>query len=169
MSYESVYSHACSLFDMESLIAYFAVQTYINNSAGDWPRTNIALWRAKKTSEEPYQDGKWRWMLYDLNGGVPMEFSRVNDDTIKYLLDNSLLFKNLWEQPDFKQEFLQRLGKIKELLSGAIVAPSTVGAPTVTAPSLSTSSTLSNSTVWPSSASLMRFTNSFAPCSTLNC
>lgn len=112
MSVESNYEQACLIFDMDSFIDYFAVQTYINNSADDWPNTNIALWRTKSITDQPNQDGKWRWLLFDLNGKVLLDNDYVEVDTVDYLLSNSKMFRNLWSQPIFKERFLNRLGQL---------------------------------------------------------
>ena len=113
----SNYEKACSLFDMSSLIDYFAVQTYINNSAGDWPASNIAAWRSRSTdtSYSRYKDGKWRWMLFDLNGGILLDNYYVGIDTINYFLVNSKLFSSLWKQELFKVQFLSRLESLSDV------------------------------------------------------
>lgn len=37
------FQQVCNLFDMDSLIDYFAIGAYIHNCAGDWPQLNTAL------------------------------------------------------------------------------------------------------------------------------
>ena len=52
------------MIDISSFIDYFAVEGYIAR-CGDWPNGNFALWRSRNVSEKPYEDGKWRWMLFN--------------------------------------------------------------------------------------------------------
>ena len=44
---------------------------WINNK-WDWPGKNWSMWRTTKISEgNPYADGRWRFILYDMEfGGV---------------------------------------------------------------------------------------------------
>lgn len=56
--------------DIDSLVDYLAIQTYLGNM--DWSfAQNIAVWRTIDPSLEdaanPYADGKWRFVLYDLD------------------------------------------------------------------------------------------------------
>ena len=112
------WNKVCQLFDINSLIDYFAVQTYINNSDGDWPKGNIALWKTrKKDSNLIYGDGRWRWILFDLNGGVIMDNLYVDTDTIDYLIKSSAMFKNLWTVDDFREKFFCKLRELEEIFS----------------------------------------------------
>lgn len=56
--------------DLQSLVDYLAIQIFLGNM--DWSfAQNIAVWRTIDTSledsENPYADGKWRFVLYDLD------------------------------------------------------------------------------------------------------
>lgn len=56
--------------DIDSLVDYLAIQTYLGNM--DWSfAQNIAVWRtidpSLEDSANPYADGKWRFVLYDLD------------------------------------------------------------------------------------------------------
>lgn len=63
MSNADNYKKACEYFDMNSLAEYIAMNVYIGNE--DWIWGNWACWRARTTSDKPYEDGKWRFMVYD--------------------------------------------------------------------------------------------------------
>jgi len=58
---DSVYALACQEMDVYNFIDYNALEIYINNT--DWPYNNNRRWRPRNG------DGKWRWLLYDLDGG----------------------------------------------------------------------------------------------------
>lgn len=105
-NYESV----CELIDIESYVDYYALLIYLARS-GDWPMSNTALWRVKKQENTAYGDGKWRWMVYDLNStGFEIE-----PDSIQYVMDNNEMFKNMMTNGDFREKFLNRLEQIMEL------------------------------------------------------
>ncbi len=59
------YAVACEMIDMQSLMDYITIQTYLYNY--DWASNQI-IWRSNTVDpDNPYADGKWRFMLYDLD------------------------------------------------------------------------------------------------------
>lgn len=101
------YEKVCEVIDIESYIDYYAVMIYIGRT-GDWPDSNYALWRVKKSENSPFGDGKWRWMIFDLNStGFGFDI-----DPIGYVMDNDKVFNNLMGNETFRA---QLLSKIKEL------------------------------------------------------
>lgn len=106
---EANYKKICELIDMDSYIDYYAVMLYLGRNA-DWPSGNYELWRVKKSEKGAYGDGKWRWMLFDLNSpGFDIGF-----DSIGYTMDNDEMFKNLMANNTFRTQLFR---KIKELAS----------------------------------------------------
>lgn len=104
---DSNYEKVCEVIDIESYIDYYAVMIYIGRT-GDWPDSNYALWRVKKSENSPFGDGKWRWMIFDLNStGFGFDI-----DPIGYVMDNDKVFNNLMENETFRAQLLL---KIKEL------------------------------------------------------
>ena len=103
LSIPANYERACELFDMQSLIDYFAAEVYIGRH-GDWPGGNYALWRTRKTENGKYNDGRWRWMLYDVNSGSLASYL-IDMDTLKNAMDESELFYNLCQNEDFQRQF----------------------------------------------------------------
>ena len=101
------YQKACELIDMESFIDYFAVQGYIAR-CGDWPDSNFALWRSRNVSEKLYEDGRWRWMLFDVNS-TAMEKDLISLDVIDALRSTSEMFDNLCNNESFRKSFASRL------------------------------------------------------------
>lgn len=65
-----IYKEFLKLVDIQSMLDYYAIQTYINNA--DWGMNesninkNVMLWRTREKEDSPYGDTKWRWTLYDL-------------------------------------------------------------------------------------------------------
>ena len=107
MSIEENYRKACELIDIESFIDYFAIESYIAR-IGDWPESNYALWRSKNISDKPYEDGKWRWMLFDVNS-KSMKSGYYDFDYIEENREESKMFDSLCENDEFKRKFSERI------------------------------------------------------------
>lgn len=110
------------LVDKDSLMDYYSVQLFINNK-WDWPGKNWSMWKTSVVDEtNPYADGKWRFMLYDLDFGGVMGKSEARANTIKDsnyqrlgLLDMNtdnpsvLCFAYMMTNDGLRAEFSQRL------------------------------------------------------------
>ena len=112
MSLEENYQQACEMLDIQSLIDYFAAEIYIARQV-DWPNSNFTLWRVKETGKKEYEDGKWRWMLFDINTAA-MKEEYIEHDTIAHAIKKSDIFENLWDNKDFQKAFSKRLMEIAE-------------------------------------------------------
>lgn len=65
------YEEISKMIDLDSFADYVAVETYISNE--DWPWKNWEVWRSRTVDTEAggkYSDGKWRFMLYDVEMGA---------------------------------------------------------------------------------------------------
>lgn len=102
LTIDSNYQYACELIDMQSYIDYYATEIYIGRLE-DWPGHNEALWRTRELGAGEYEDGKWRWMLYDVNESVTSDLTSV--DTFSLTMDKSPMFNNLCQNEDFKKQF----------------------------------------------------------------
>lgn len=69
MTIEENYKKFCKQMDLQSFMNYIAIETYVNNS--DWASgylNNWMVWRSDIIDpENPKADGKWRYILYDLD------------------------------------------------------------------------------------------------------
>ncbi len=88
--------------DVDDFIDYVAAQLYFGNR--DWPHRNTKLWRTR--------DGRWRWLLYDLDAAFD---GGADEDSLKRLLDRAgegqetaVLLKGLLRNPGFQQRFVSR-------------------------------------------------------------
>ena len=64
LSEEELYQALVDVIDVDSFIDYYASMIYIDN--WDWLPHNGCIWKSETiNSANPYQDGKWRWMVYD--------------------------------------------------------------------------------------------------------
>ena len=62
------------------------------------------------TGESPYMDGRWRWVLFDVNSAAISDELKEND-TLNYVLnkDPSPLFVSLCKNADFREKFSSRI------------------------------------------------------------
>lgn len=125
VSEDSDFEKLAELVDVESAIDYFALQVWINNK-WDWPGKNWSMWKTKTIDPSiPYADGKWRYLIYDVEfGGISgkddasenavknsklLEIgSRQNGDT-NYDKPNVRCFAMLMTNRSFRDAFIQRL------------------------------------------------------------
>ena len=67
MTLEENYNKFCASMDLQSLMDYITVETYINNN--DWANggsNNWMVWHTRTVNPDlPKADGKWRFILYD--------------------------------------------------------------------------------------------------------
>lgn len=121
------YEEFSKLVDVESARDYFAIQMWINNK-WDWPGKNWSMWRTTKISEgNPYADGRWRFILYDMEfGGVSGKgdafVNTIKEDNYKPygMLDRNtdnpavLVFVYLMTNEGFREDFKKALLSLSE-------------------------------------------------------
>ena len=107
MTLEENYQYVQTQMDITEFMNYYITEIYVCNR--DWLHQNIKCWR------EHGQDGKWRWLLYDLDWGFSGEYNlgtdQFTDNTVQWVLEQgpaSALFQHLLENHAFKEEFAQR-------------------------------------------------------------
>lgn len=65
--------------DVGNFIDYSIHQIWCGNT--DWPGNNVRLWRKvvpdRSPGANPRHDGRWRWILYDADFGLALNFSYV--------------------------------------------------------------------------------------------
>ena len=108
------YDRICELIDINSCIDYFATLGYAAR-CGDWPGSNVALWRSRNISEKPYEDGKWRWMIFDVNS-TSLTLGLLDHDIIAALRDASRLFDKLCDNECFRRLFAERLIEMSDTI-----------------------------------------------------
>lgn len=106
------YKKACDMLDMDSFAQYIAAEIYIGNE--DWMWNNASWWRSRSTdkADSPYQDGKWRFMMFDVEFAMNLygDGRDVNYNILDDLLNGDGFFgpmlKSLLKNDDFKQRFV---------------------------------------------------------------
>ncbi|MDR0222484.1 MAG: CotH kinase family protein [Oscillospiraceae bacterium] len=114
-----------SLVDIDNLMLYYAAQIYIDNK--DWPNNNMRMWRYYPDEGEevtnPYNDGKWRFLMYDAEFAWGLYGRGYRDDTLNNVLTGknhmggqSALLSALTERPDMREKFANTMC---DLIDGA--------------------------------------------------
>jgi hypothetical protein len=96
------YEEFCNKFDVDSLCHYCAIMTSIANN--DWPQKNYALWRSRTITDEPYHDGKWRFMVFDAD----LVYYQASTNMLKTVY-NAGWIKQAVENEDFKRRYVTAL------------------------------------------------------------
>ena len=116
------YEFVSSKLDIDNFIDYYSVEIFFANR--DWPIQNIKMWKKKS--------GKWRFLLYDLDGGFSHKSKKDIEedhlfDMFTYLLNkedyngclnppkSTLLFRGLSANPIFEKKFENRYKEIVNL------------------------------------------------------
>lgn len=117
MNEQKNYNYINSKIDLDNFIDYYSVEIFFANH--DWPIHNIKMWKKKN-------NGKWRFILYDLDAGFTGNrrdhtlnmFERLSNEVDCGSCGNSpdatLLFRSLMENEQFRKKFSSRYKEIIE-------------------------------------------------------
>lgn len=108
--------------DFDSAVNYHIVQIFVGNH--DWPDSNVGLWRENKPFE------KWRFLLFDLDDGFGFSDTGKTEPSYNSLRDaldgesdvypisakSTLMFRRLMESEEFRNEYVQRMATMMDLL-----------------------------------------------------
>lgn len=108
------YDLVCSKIEITSFIDFLIPNLYFCNS--DWPNNNVRFWKYKgKTRMEDSlsaRNGKWRWMLYDMDWGMGYNSASTSDQNLlpKATQRGSVgvIFSALLKNAEFRSEFNSR-------------------------------------------------------------
>lgn len=112
------FAYVAEQFDLESFKDYFALEIHAGNA--DWPSNNLKYWKPSIT------EGKWRYLLYDLDatmgaaGWIPLDF-----DMFYWILEHRAgyihaeIYRSLMRNDEFRRTFLNRLA---DLLNTALAS-----------------------------------------------
>lgn len=98
--------------DVYQCLQYYAVNLLLAN--GDWIDNNLQVWRCKNTGF-PYQDGRWRFFLFDLDwiGSFPDSIS-MNFEQLTQTNDHYNLLHSLLKNPKWLAEFKSIISQMEE-------------------------------------------------------
>ncbi len=105
-----------SVLDLQGFIDYYAVNIYTNNMDGIIQDNNWRIWRSRTTDpQNPYADGRWRFMLYDTEYslGIYEDGYNFDTDTLGTALETEYtwggIFAELMDNPMFRERFIGTL------------------------------------------------------------
>ncbi len=113
------YNYIKRHMDVENYIDYFLTEVYFAND--DWLENNIRVWRFKSENYASYDsaplDGKWRWLVFDLDSIMGLFGSSDYDADTLSLATNEVMGKGTWatemirnllKHEDFRISFINR-------------------------------------------------------------
>ena len=127
MAVDAYYQGLKSMMDIESFIDFQIAHIFAMNT--DWPGNNTIYWRYNTTFNPNAlngRDGRWRWMLVDMDFGFGLPFNYVPGvgmgaahNTLAFALASNgpgwpnppwstLILRNLVKNQEFKHQFINR-------------------------------------------------------------
>lgn len=107
------YDRFCGSVDINSLIDYYCAEIFFAND--DAYYCNMAMWRSRVSGYSTYQDGRWRYLLFDLDntdGYLPNAEASVDSFTSGSYMginpDTDPVFSNLVKNSRFRKAFRDR-------------------------------------------------------------
>lgn len=118
MSDPLLYNELLEQMDMQSFIDWMCTNIYIGNTDSKPLGGNVFTWKTTISSDIEYGDGKWRWMLYDLDDSLSVGID--TSDTPSYAVDSftehpgysscgflkDAPMPSLMENEDFRRQFV---------------------------------------------------------------
>lgn len=110
LSIQENFDYLQTQMDVENYLNHFMIQIYVNNR--DFLGNNRKFWKKRTISyspEAPYgQDGRWRWIFYDLDQSFEMPENNRLASTLSGDLKSALILRKLLEREDIRYDFINR-------------------------------------------------------------
>lgn len=110
---DEVIEQLLAKMDLESYLDYYASMIYIEN--WDWLPHNGYAWKSSTISKDnPYEDGKWRWMVYDteLCARKPEENTFLEGNVVSTRDDR--VFNALMQDEQIRQQFIDTMNEMAD-------------------------------------------------------
>jgi hypothetical protein len=112
------YTYIATQMDIDNFISYMTAELYYANT--DWPANNNGWWRPKTPT------GKWRWILYDVDGGFGAWGQAYDTNMLTFATDSlgpewpnppwsTLMLRKLLKNSAFKRRFINRAATLLAL------------------------------------------------------
>jgi len=89
--------------------------TYFYGANGDWLENNVKFWKMDTNTPDPNapygQDGKWRWMLVDLDSSF-INYERNMISLTALEREYTLVIHTLIKNPDYRIQFINRFADL---------------------------------------------------------
>lgn len=108
LSQAANYDQFVDMVEVDNYATYLITEIFLANR--DWPHHNSKMWRPRTP------DGRWRWLLYDVDNGMADE-ADAYDNTLRFAIgyDNpgggvnfSFLFREMLTNLEFRNQFINR-------------------------------------------------------------
>jgi hypothetical protein len=101
--------------DVTGYLDYLITQMYAVNT--DWPHNNRSWWRFKGAPDgaEGPRDGRWRWLLFDVDRSFGQEGWGEEGNMLRHLLESDrepwarVEVRGMVRVPEIRNEFIQRI------------------------------------------------------------
>lgn len=112
----AVWAEICAKMDVRNYAEYVALNIYCNNT--DWSiYKNYKLWRSRRAKDGELRDGRWRWLVYDMDGcaWAPAKYGFHKTEFDAFLVEQPYtrlpflempLFADLLKNPEFRSVFV---------------------------------------------------------------
>jgi hypothetical protein len=98
--------------DVDQCLKYYAVNLLLAN--GDWIDNNLRVWRCQDNGL-PYQDGKWRFFLFDLDWiGSFTDLSYTNFVQVTQSDEYYNILPSLLKNPDYRSRFKEIIRQMEQ-------------------------------------------------------
>jgi len=111
LSIDEHYAKMEEMIDIQSYIDYYCFIIYI--AACDTVTNNYSCWRTENISSQEYCDGKWRWIVYDVDDSTGLRDGLTNVEVDSFLYGHmkkspmqDVLFTSLMQNEAFKYQFV---------------------------------------------------------------
>ncbi|RME94028.1 MAG: hypothetical protein D6766_06910, partial [Verrucomicrobia bacterium] len=108
------YAELLRRVDLDNFLDWVSAEIIVANT--DWPDHNVRCWRSRRP------DGKWRWILNDLDSAFHSKEEVLTDNTLVRAMTpkplgrlggrSTLLFRKLLENPEGRAAFLNRIATL---------------------------------------------------------
>ena len=104
---DEAYQELSEMIDIDSFIDALLAEYYCCNWDYVGNFNNLKMWRAMNTSSKPYEDGKWRFCLHDLDFAFT-EKTNFLDKNVSHSYNNWGLVKDCMLSPIFRSKLVAR-------------------------------------------------------------
>lgn len=101
------------MVDIDSLIDVLLANYYACNWDFVGNANNLKMWRAMETSSKPYEDGKWRFCLHDLDFAFS-EYTNFMNKNVNYSYNNWGLVKACMRSLSFRTRLVERAEELAQ-------------------------------------------------------
>lgn len=118
MADPDTYAGLLEQMDMQSFIDWMCTNIYIANTDTKPLGGNVFTWKTTNPADDKYLDGRWRWMLYDLDDSlaVGMDLSETEAYAVDSFIDHAAYAQcgflddepmpSLMKNEDFRKQFV---------------------------------------------------------------